>query len=428
MKIRIRSHVILGGVVLVAGCAGFSPTPDDVDRGQGMRTGLDATPDTVDQGSGMRLGLDPAPADVARGRGMDVGLDATPGGDEAPEAASAESGAARKPVAVASASREPGGAKGAGLETAAAAPEAKPEPKPAPKPAAMLRMKFEKGATHRYRNVVEQTIKMPAMGEMADTDTHMEMVVSMSVEDGNAEQGTLKSTFDSMVFKMTNMMMGELAFDTSDPASLEAFNEHMMVQMQPALQQIPAMVGKSVSMTMRADGTMVPGSSVGADALAGGMGPMGSGVNVEQMAAVLAPFPAEAVRVGLSWPVDATVAMPTGGSMKTSGKMTVTAWDEATGIAVIATEATVTMDLTGVTAPETEGMDEGQAAAMAEMMEQIKIKEGTVKGEDTFDVRAGIRAGSKSTTTIVMEMPNPMMPDEGMEMHMTMTMTQELMK
>jgi hypothetical protein len=417
MRSRIGAFVLVGGVLLVSAGCGFDALPSNVDRGSGMRIGLDPTPENVSRGKGMDPLFDTLPKNVDRGRGMELGLDATPGGPE--KVADLPAEGERRPVTVMAA--KPNEA------TAATKSEPKLEPIPVPKPEPTLRMSFQAGTSRRYKQVITQKIRIPAMGEMADTDTRMEFEVTTKVMSATADQGTIQTTIDSFLFSMNSAMMGELSFDTRKPETLQGFRDHMLVQMQPALQGMPDIVGKSITVGMRFDGTVVPGSSVGTEALSGSLGAMGGSMNVEQMSAVLAAFPTAPVKVGLTWPIDSTAPAPQGGSLHTTGSMTVTAWEEVTGIATIATDATVAIDLKGMEMPGGEGMSAEEAAQAEAMLASIKVKSSSVKGQDTFDTKNGYRVSSQSSTEMVLEMPNPMMPDEGMEMNMTMNISQDLM-
>ncbi|MHC4925212.1 MAG: hypothetical protein ACYTG4_14240, partial [Planctomycetota bacterium] len=140
-----------------------------------------------------------------------------------------------------------------------------------------------------------------------------------------------------------------------------------------------------------------------------------------------AGFPDEPLREGLSWDVDVTTEseMPV---MKTrmTGTMTVTAWNEETGIAVVTSDLKITVvEEEGAAAAEEKPAAAG-ANPMEDAMNSVKMKSGEVSGEDTYDINRGLRILSVNTTKMVMEMKNPMMGDGMVEMLTEVKITQSL--
>ncbi len=405
---------------------GLSARPAVVERGSGLRTGLSARPEVVSRGGGLTTGLSPIPSGLERGPMFAFGLDPTPGTppvvtdrDSAVVAAAVPT----TPVAVRKAGSP--GATPAPAPAAAAAPAVvKAPPPPPPPPPVQLRLRFPMGRELRYVMTMDQSIRMPAMGEAADTQTAMGMDMTQRVvetlPDGAA---VVEQTIDALRFQMTNMMMGELSFDTRKPETVEEFGNSVLAQMQPAVLALPRMAGTKVRITMRPDGTI--GDIRGMEEMLGALGGTGMGIDFKQLAGSAGRLPDDEVRTGLSWSVDSVADMPGGGKMTTKGKSTVTAWDPAAKSATVAVEAV--LELKTDPAPAEGGAGEDpQAAALREAMKNMKIRDGTVKGEQVMDLARGVNVRVTTSSTMIMEMPNPMDPDAAMELHMTMSMKQEL--
>ncbi|MHC4820511.1 MAG: hypothetical protein ACYTDX_02175 [Planctomycetota bacterium] len=223
---------------------------------------------------------------------------------------------------------------------------------------------------------------------------------------------------------MQNMMMGQVGFDTSKPETVETFGQSMVAQMMPQVMNVTEIPGTSFFVTLNKDGTV---HEAGEIANADAMGPLGSGMNPSQMAGTPAGFPDEPLREGLSWDVDVTTEseMPV---MKTrmTGTMTVTAWNEETGIAVVTSDLKITVvEEEGAAAAEEKPAAAG-ANPMEDAMNSVKMKSGEVSGEDTYDINRGLRILSVNTTKMVMEMKNPMMGDGMVEMLTEVKITQSL--
>jgi len=431
MNARLAVPVL--GALLLAGCssAGLNPFPDRVDSAP-RDFGLNPFPPAVNPAGTEGCGLTPFPEHVDTAGRRSFGLDPFPGGGEdrgCKDCPGCDRCRGSKAVAVAKGTGTPPAAPapaktGASAGAAPVVPAKAPEPPPAP-PAERLRLKFTAGTSNRYRNTMEMSISMPAMGEMADTQTKTEMEMTQKVVSlDDAGRGVVESTFDALAFTMTNVMFGELAFDTRKPETIEEFGASPIAQMQPAIMELPKLVGKKVTVHMGTDGTV--GESSGFDSL-GSMGGMGGGFNPSSVSGISAAFPDDPVKVGLAW--DFEISMPAGpiGSVNTKGTMTVTAWDPVTRIAVVSAAATMSIALPAA-AKEGETPENPEEAMQAEMLSKLRIKEGETKSESTYDLARGVLLSSKGTSKMVMEMPNPMMEGEMMEMATTTSQSMELLK
>ncbi len=247
-----------------------------------------------------------------------------------------------------------------------------------------LRYRWTKGEEVRYRTTQQTDMQMsglPGMGDMNITMTMTQVnkfVVDAVTADGSA---TLRNTYESVKVAMNVPMMGEVTFDSANPAA-SAGNPIS----EALAKTMGAMAGETITMEVAANGKVgkvdglarvvekiksgasAAGAQMGLGSMDQYMSEDGLRSTIDQTFSLL---PDKAVKVGETWKNEYKIPASAGAAQTVSVNMTFKAQEG--GVARIAS--------TGATKAS------GPAAPMGPMT--VTVGDGTSQGEMLFDVKAG---------------------------------------
>lgn len=262
-----------------------------------------------------------------------------------------------------------------------------------------LRYRWTKGEEVRYRTTQQTDMQMSGLPGMGDMNITMVMTqVNKFVVDDVASDGsaTLRNTYESVKVSMNVPMMGEVTFDSANPAASTGN------PISDALAKtLGAMAGETITMQVASNGKVgkIDGlarvvekikSGTSAATAQMGMGGMdqymsedGLRSTVEQTFTVL---PDKPVKVGETWKNEFKIPASAGAAQTVSVSMTLKAQEGAVARVVSA----------GTSKPS------GTAAPMGPMT--VNVGDGTSQGETLFDVKAGRVRKTTGTLSVPMSM------------------------
>ena len=262
-----------------------------------------------------------------------------------------------------------------------------------------LRYRWTKGEEVRYRSTQQTDMQMSGLPGMGDMNITMTMVqVNKFVVDAVAADGsaTLRNTYESIKISMNVPMMGEVTFDSANPAASSGnpISESLAKTMG-------AMAGETITMEVAPTGKVgkvdglarvVEKIKAGASAASAqmGLGGMDAYMSEEGLRSTIdqtfSLLPDKPVKVGETWKNDYKIPAAAGAAQTVSTSLTLKAQEGATARVVSTGTTTAT----------------GPAAPMGPMT--VTVGEGTSQGEMLFDVKAGRVRKATGTLSVPMSM------------------------
>jgi hypothetical protein len=279
-----------------------------------------------------------------------------------------------------------------------------------------LRYRWTKGEVVRYRTTTQTDMTMSGIPGMGDMNVTTSMVqVTKMVTDSVAADGTatVKVTYESVKMSMSIPMMGDVVFDSANPAAA-AGNP-----IAEGLKPLGALVGQEFTITSSPLGKILKIDGLGPifdkvkaqlEASGAGAGGLGGANNLSSilsedaqrstMQQASAPFPEKPIKAGESWDNSFKIPNPFGQQL-VAYKYTL---KDVTGdTARIMTAATVKPD--------------GPATPMGPMT--VTMGDGTGQGEITFDVKSG--RARKTVSTLSMPLAMAMAAPDGTNINLQAT-------
>lgn len=262
-----------------------------------------------------------------------------------------------------------------------------------------LRYRWTKGEEVRYRTTQQTDMQMSGLPGMGDMNIAMTMVqVNKMVVDDVAADGsaTLRNSFESIKMSMNVPMMGEVTYDSANPAA-SAGNPIS----EALAKTVGAMAGETITMVVAANGKVgkidglakvvekikAGASSAGASMGLGGMDAFmseeGLRGTIDQTFSLL---PDKPIKVGETWKNEYKIPGAGGAAQLVAASYTLKAHNNALATVV----STGTSKATG------------PASAMGPMT--VTVGEGTSQGEMLFDVKAGRVRKATGTLSVPMSM------------------------